>query len=363
MGSGGRRRRCGPRAHGSATEPCPVRSITGRFDALIVKCGQPVGLEADGSNIPDGTTTRFSIRHFASDTMGARQAGSDRNIARVQDRLRSGQVRGREWVAKKVFEGWDRTIDFRVSAGGASADSENRLNIYQYPNITWPVQTMARSGTSRGGTTYSWTAKFEQAFTDKKFIVTVKLKLVNRAGRMPRRQTDPLPAIQTDGTGSPVPVDDRTKRRLKRSIESFLSDRWVIHRLRCRRGRRCNCRKTRECCKFRILVRVQFVETGQHHEVNLFQGSSSWMCSDWWCRVPPGANAYAHEVGHMLGWYDEYPTGANDTSSGTSWRRSRAGAIMSYAGAGRLAPRLYYEQFRAAFAGRRHSEPWELLSR
>lgn len=58
---------------------------------------------------------------------------------------------------------------------------------------------------------------------------------------------------------------------------------------------------------------LDFVEDDYHHEVNLFQGAGRANASNW-TRVKTRDNSWAHETGHLLGFYDEYSTGAVGTT-------------------------------------------------
>jgi hypothetical protein len=325
----------GKKCVGSPLHPCPVPKISGRFSTLGVKCGDQVGLLADAVNIPDGTATTFQIRHY---TKG--QA-----VASETDRLRTSRVRDKNWISKKVFQGWEPPhLDFQVTADGASADSDNRLRIHKYPDIAPYTKRVARN--TVGGLPLR-EGKFDVEFKKNTLIITIKIKLINRMGKKPL-PPQPMPAID------PNPVDNKTKKNLKKNIESKLSWKWVFHRDECLRGEHCNCLIKTECCKFRVRVRVNFVEAGQHHEVNLFRGRNQ-ADSVNWSRVPLRANSFAHETGHLLGWYDEYA--ASSTHGPAPWRNNRPGAIMN---TGFQVPKLYYENFKAEFKSKT-GEPWELV--
>jgi hypothetical protein len=81
-----------------------------------------------------------------------------------------------------------------------------------------------------------------------------------------------------------------------------------------------------------------------------------------WVRIPPGgngSNAFAHEVGHLLGWYDEYPTGA---CGPVPWKNERKNAIMYFAGPYTTVPQLYYQDFKGEFR-LKTDEPWDFVSK
>ncbi len=318
----------------SSEEPCPLaKSITGRFEEDEVKCGSPAKLEADATNIDDGQTVQFALRKLPD------QAGIGEETAP----LASSQVRNLEWVSKKPTDDWpEDEVDFQVSADGKSADSENKLHFHRYPDQAVETKTFnCASGI------YGWTGKFDIKFEDGKVIVVVKIKLVNRLGGKPG-DGDPMPAAGDA-------VTDADKQSMKTDIEDKLSDKWLVHREQCQRDEACDCPSDRKCCKFRVEVEVDFVEAGEHHTVNLFEGAGQANATNW-TRVKTRDNSWAHETGHLLAWYDEYSAGAVGTAP--RWVAERAGAVMN---TGLDVPGEYYWDFRDWHAAKT-GENWEMVS-
>jgi hypothetical protein len=140
---------------------------------------------------------------------------------------------------------------------------------------------------------------------------------------------------------------------MKTDIEGKLSNKHFFHRERCRRAGSCSCPRQRGCCKIRVRVVVRFVESGQHHEVNLFQGPGQANAGNW-TRVKTRANSYAHETGHLLGWYDEYSGGA--TGPAPRWQ-VQSGVVMA---SGLRVPAEYYWDFRDWLRSK-VSEPWTVM--
>ena len=325
-------------------EPCPAaqRRIGGMFVPDRDKCGNRIQLRAAGVNIPNDTPTNFQIVDH--------QRGA--NVEAFSEMMQQGGARV-NWVCQKEDDDWPEPhLHFDVSAADASARSSNEFSFHYYRD--WAAQTISSrmSGTATtGGGTFGWTAKYDIEFRHRKVVISTKIKLVNRQGPQPP-DGDPLPAI------GPA-VDDATKNSLKSSIERYLSDKWTFHRDACLRGETCNCPKTRKCCKFQVLVRVYFVESGEYHTVNLYQGTNHTVDASNWARDTWHTQDYAHEVGHLLGWYDEYPEGANGPSP---WQSSRAGALMHYSDDGNTSiPRFYYNGFKRHFQTRM-GEEWESVS-
>lgn len=257
------------------------------------------------------------------------------------ERIHAGAAR-KMWVTQKPDNQWpDPEFYLEATAEGVTARSENNLTIQKYSNYRHQTRRW-RCSSGRFG----WDAAFDIKMVSREIIVRVKIKLVNRLGAKPAARTDPLPAI-----GSPVSAAD--KANLKSNIESKLSEKRIFHRDRCNRGDSCNCPLSHGCCKLKIKVIIDFVESGQHHTVNLFQGAGRANSSSW-TRTPTRANSYAHETGHLLGWYDEYAAGA----VGTAPRWSvRAGGIMA---SGLTARPEYYWDFRDWIAGKT-GESWDVL--
>ena len=320
---------------GSTTQPYPCqKSITGRFSSTEVKCGDPVCLEADSKGIADGVTVSFAVR---------RRPGAE-SIATERAPLRGSQVRALEWTSQKPSNDWPRPeIDFQVSADGVSRISENQLNICRYADKSSETRTIPCSSG-----VFAWTGKFDIEFKDGVTIVTVKIKLINRLGPKPIAAADPMPAAGP-------PVSDADKQVMQNDIEAKLSQKWLFHRESCHRDAACDCPKDRKCCKFNVQVHIQFVEGGEHHTVNLFQGAGRANAANW-TRVKTRDNDWAHEVGHLLAWCDESTGGA--VGAAPRWRAPNAGAVME---AGLRVPAEYYWDFREWYASRT-GESWKLLA-
>jgi hypothetical protein len=315
--------------------PCQQKKIKGRFDKVEVKCGSPVGFEADATNIADGKMAKFQL------CLLPRQ----KTVLTVKRPLKTSKVRGLNWISKKLSNSWPaKELDFRVSADDVSSRSENQLKFHRYSNQASETKTFnCASGI------YGWTGKFDVEFKNGLLIITIKIKLVNRKGNKPAGTAAALPAV------GPA-VSKKVKQNMKRDIQSKLTGKWLLHRGQCQRAEKCKCPIKRKCCKFRVRINVQFVEAGQHHTVNLFRGKSS-ANSNNWTRIKLRKNSWAHETGHLLGWYDEYATGA--TGSPPRWKSVRAGAVMN---TGLKVPAEYYWDFRDWYKGKT-GEDWKLVKK
>lgn len=325
---------------GGDTAGCPLanaaaedKELEGRFGKEKVKCGDSVDLIGEGKNLADGTTFSFSLKALP----GGGAAGSE-----------SGSKPGSQsvtvpWISKKTGNNWpEKEVEFEVAADGLKAKSENQLGFHKYEDESSATKTIrCRSGR------FGWTGKFDIEFKSGVVIVTVKIKLINRQGGKPA-SGDPMPAA-----GPAVSAADKSS--MKSDIEGKLSEKWLFHRDDCKRNDGCDCPKDRKCCKFKVKIVVEFVESGEHHEVNLFQGSGRANATNW-TRVKTRDNSWAHETGHLLAWYDEYTGGAVGTAP--RWKDPRNGAVMN---TGLDVPKEYYWDFRDWFKSKM-SEDWELLS-
>lgn len=313
------------------TTPEPDVALACNFDQVNPKCGDDILLQAQATNIPDGTSITFRLQSLA-----------DNKSIRTSSAALAGSRAERAWRVQKPTNDWpDPEIDMVASGGGATAASSNQVTIHRYPDVASETKTIAcASGI------YGWTGKFDIEFTDFETRITIKIKLVNRLG------AKPAPGGAMPAAGPAVSAADKSS--MKQDIESKLTEKWMLHRDGCQRGKGCSCPRGRGCCKFKVKITVEFLENGQHHTVNLFQGSGRANATNW-TRVKTRANSWAHETGHLLAWYDEYSTGA--VGAAPRWKPNRPGAVMN---TGLAVPREYYWDFRdwlQAKAG----EDWELI--
>ena len=100
------------------------------------------------------------------------------------------------------------------------------------------------------------------------------------------------------------------------------SRKFKVHRENCNRGDRCHCAPDSGCCGFAINVVCEF-GAGHPEPINLHKGKNDpnpgdprwWTSNDWYEKmrnVP--TTVRAHEFGHLIGMYDEYPEAACDPS-------------------------------------------------
>jgi hypothetical protein len=112
------------------------------------------------------------------------------------------------------------------------------------------------------------------------------------------------------------------KQQWKREIEAIWDLQFKIHRVNCKRGDYCDCSHEHGCCVYAIRISCEW-GPGHGKKVDLYGGradpkgwgTSKWWYSHTWWEVAGNEVPWtvrAHEFAHLLGVYDEYPTGACD---------------------------------------------------
>jgi hypothetical protein len=298
--------------------PKPTPTLKGKFKTTPVPCGDSVDLQLDGTDLPPNSNAAVDLK----------TVDGDKALSSVNGPL-TGQSGTLQWISKKPSATWGKPeVYFSAEAGGAKAKSDNQLEFKKYADAASETKTFnCTSGI------YGWTGKFDIEFKSGVLKVLTKVKLINRQGAKPASSSDPMPAA------GPA-VSDADKTSMKADVEGKLSGKWMMHRKACKRTATCDCDKSYGCCKFKVEVHIDFVESGEHHVVNLFQGAGRANSGNW-TRVKTRDNSWAHETGHLLAWYDEYTGGAVGTAP--RWTAPNAGAVME---TGLKVPFEYYWDFR-----------------
>ena len=296
----------------------PTPTLKGKFKTSPVPCGDAVALQLDGTDLPPNSNAAVVVK----------AVDGDKALSNLNGPL-SGQSGALQWISKKPGSTWGKPeVYFSAEAGGAKAKSDNQLEFKKYADAASETKTFnCSSGV------FGWTGKFDIEFKSGVLKVLTKVKLINRQGAKPATSSDPLPAA------GPA-VSDADKASMKADVEGKLSGKWTLHRKACKRTATCDCDAAYGCCKFKVKVVLDFVESGEHHTVNLFQGGGRANASNW-TRVKTRDNSWAHETGHLLAFYDEYVGGAVGTAP--RWTAPNAGAVME---TGLKVPFEYYWDFR-----------------
>ena len=307
-----------------------AKALRVSFGEHSARCGDEIDLWAATDNIDDGESVSLKVMQSGSAVL-------------TQDvSLHAGSA-NHPWVsqAKGSDKSSEPPFDLQGSASGLTATDAEQLLLERYADRSTSTQTfLCKSGP------YQWTGKFDIALKSGEVIVTTRIKLVNYLGTKPASASDPLPQV------GPA-VDAVFKAEAKADIEEKLSGKHFLHRQRCKRAKDCSCPRDRACCAITVRVVVEFVESNEQHLVSLFEGSGRANAAQW-TRVKTRANSWAHETGHLLGWYDEYASGA--VGAPPRWK-VQGGVVMDV---GTEVPHEYYWDFRdwlAAITG----EPWDVV--
>lgn len=256
-----------------------------------VYCGDEARLECNiTGGPPDGPAT-IEILNSADGAVAAT----------VGANLSGGKVAA-VWVAKAVSANW-RTdaLAFRVKAAGIICESSNELTFRARPTTGWEKREIAHPTGNGFGDVYEiHDARLEA----DQVHYNLKLKLIG----------DPFgPAKQAAA---------------KSLIEKVWNDGFStrrFHRTKCKRGDGCDCKF--DCCKVGFQLEINYVASGQHVEVTVhatapgkptYRSSMGHTSGDWGDPAKSPSTTYPHEVGHVLGQYDEYPDGGIDPTYSAS---------------------------------------------
>jgi len=162
--------------------------------------------------------------------------------------------------------------------------------------------------------------KFLIGIEKGKFLIHCKIKILDHV--MPTKVNKSQIALWRSSLAI---LKKKWKKVIERTWDQTKcsTSKWVEHRDKCLRGDNCTC--DTGCCIFPIRVKCSFVKSGEHKVVNLQPGRPDpdddvnpdrwWNCETWFSvlsgrEANPGLLVIAHEFGHNLGMWDEYPNGA-----------------------------------------------------
>ncbi len=146
--------------------------------------------------------------------------------------------------------------------------------------------------------------------------------------------TRPVAFELMDGCAAPSAVK---LKEWEAEIAAVWDKMWRFHRKDCKRGNGCSCGTASGCCNILLRVVPELgANRGGTKKVELHKGANDpndwggakwWYSHTWWeagAGVP--ATVRAHEFGHLVGMYDEYPEGACDPARKYT---NEAGSIMN----------------------------------
>jgi hypothetical protein len=326
-------------------DPDPMKVKETKWSETKLKCGDPVKIESKTENYEDGMPVLHVIHHSAK----------PRRIFRMETGIVSGDEITIDWLTRNGPWRKDVTkLKVRAHGFGGTVESSNELEIEIPAEV--PKETHGIKPNVKNGLTTKWTMGWGSG-AGSFFTSLLNLGIVHIGKQI---VTDPSKRWGNDfewdvkiekgqwKIHSKIELTDHIARSLgtrremnkwrrkfkkkkkewKKILESTwdqtLSAKtaWREHRVDCKRGKDCDCRGG--CCIFPLRVKATFVTSGGHVKVDLRPGvpdpddadpNKWWNAGTWFAQLSgregnPGSLVYAHEFGHNLGMWDEYPGGA-----------------------------------------------------
>lgn len=344
---------------GAPVAPCRLQKqlINARWNPTTVKCGDVAQMLADTQSIAAGVAATYTVKKTDNTV-----------ITTVNVQTDASSITGR-WTSQKPDNAWGNPeIKFTVAADGLNADSQDpQLSFHSYPNI---ARTPLTQDISANGFLIQQRVLGE--LTDRVLILHVPIK-IRKCGTLPSRRKNEswgAWAARWHPSAYQAERDDLSatdKTNLKNAIEAHYRRKKALHREVCaRHASDCPDPVNRKCCKFEIQVLIHFYDLsdatapGIAPTVNYWNATERANAANWFATDYPGSNwVFAHEVGHLLGFYDEYTGGATDSTPGTSWQNAQAFTIGNLMN-GNSPQRLenYYFDYFATWVGGSTGETW-----
>src|SRR5579872_76351 len=299
-------------------------------------CGDRVRMEAVITGYPPDSPATIEVLHPANGSI----------VESINANLHGGRVDA-SWIAIAQTANWrtDR-IPFRIRVPGIgiTCTSSNSLTFVNRPTAPWERMNQQIAGLNGAAVNRI----YDQALEPSRVHISVKVKLTGMS-------LQPAELLS-----------------IKRSIESTWNDgfsqHFRFHRAHCKCGATCN--HVFDCCQLGFRLDFSFVDTGQHITVDMRDGTmfdntgqlnqdrqedtsrtgadpgfrdrtlynlrgaigsrssreddpgTIWYYPPWAAgrngvitrdAMLMGSVTYAHEIGHILGNFDEYPGGSNDS--------------------------------------------------
>lgn len=213
-------------------------------------------------------------------------------------------------LSRPCVSGWTAFVCLTGALAVASCDSESPLV------VTLPLETVDETRVGANG--HTWRTAFDATLTSTSVEITLRVRLISEP-ELSRAQVERVKVMWEEG------------------VERIWSNRFGL-----RIG------GDSESVVRPIRLDLGFENTRVHHTVILRDDSSAQVDQLNWSRWS-SSQVIAHEVGHMLGAYDEYPEGVQNPESPLDERAS----IMGRDGRGDPAfAAHHFEMIRSWVAGR-----------
>jgi hypothetical protein len=281
-----------------------------QWNKTEIVCGDPVTLDVQTVNYHGKTLPLEVLRN---------QKVDDNFI--IHDDLRvpiKGDAGSLKWLS--VQEKWAKEISIAAHQPIEKATRSNDVKMKTVPDAQETIGPTYRS-TPRyketevikgrwvpmpDGSKYGWHYAFDAEIKAGVFTITRRMSF------------NTYDAVRPGANPTRADVD-----RWKSEVENVWDKKWKLHRTACARGDDCKCDADNGCCTFNI--RIKWKNGSGHGSVHLNAGANDptgwggaywWTCNNWWMQATTGLDEVrAHEFGHLIGMYDEYPAGACEETS------------------------------------------------
>ena len=267
----------------------PCRNITGRFAEDCGFCCTDVHLEAEGTNINDGTNVEFEI---VNQTNGE-------HVTSANGRMNDGKVRDVQWSCRKT-DGYKQgdTYTLQITAGQCQVKGENEFSIIELQDI--PLETVIFN--------HYFNLKYRIQFYKVKnvpsivIVIPIIFEFVSHAVPPPNRDIDSYNSILDWPPNKVLRADGPPDffKHVKTSIESALSRRFFV------RLRTCNAIGEARIYDIPLIIVLKEEIGGQI--ISIWKNCTRADSKNWSENVASKDDRWTwiHEAGHLLGWPDEY---------------------------------------------------------
>jgi hypothetical protein len=293
-----------PGGAGGTTKDPELPEVTKmKWDTEKAACGDVVTLDVETTNVGSAKLAVNALRK-PGDRAHEMNAWFNVPISGDKGSFRWATRRGRfektvkltgEQLAYKGLKLSSNQLELKTAPDAKETVSFQRSTPQYKKQAVGGVTTWVPTGVS-----YGWSVAYDIEIKDGRFTVTRKIEFKFIGG---------------------ASASGKQKKRWKKEIENVWDKQFKIHRKNCNRGDTCDCYAEQGCCAYAIRIVCEWAG-GQGKQVELHAGANQasgwgtplwWYSHTWWEEADgvPGT-VRAHEFGHQIGMYDEYPEGACD---------------------------------------------------